>query len=585
MTCPRCQEPIIPGAKFCLNCGLPLTTPPGTKAGQAPGEVGGPPASRPTSEVAGATGPFASPPIPVPSPYATSYPPYGAPPSQPLYAAPSAPTYPPAMQPPYGTTPPAPYAAAPSQPLSYGYGAPMTTPQPYGAPATVPLNLDASAGMGLLPGLFGTPPSLVAPQTRLQAFLVRNINARLAVSAWFTALLGAVAAIVLGLLLTAIAESVWSSAIKSIVSAVATNSASTDISGLISSLLSPDLLKLFMIEQHVPLDFHVGASAGGTGGSVDIGATLPITGLLLIPAVALTAGGYLSAASDFTRRARFSIARGALIGPFYGVLLAILTLFSATNISAQILGAGLSVSVTPNTGAAFVFGVLWGVIFGALGGWLQIAGRQSFADTLPMMRSSSRNRLLGALSGAVVALASGIAIFAVLVVGGLVAALTAQHATITPNEALTGASAGSNSAVVIVLLAFAFAPTIGIIAFTIAAGSSFDVFQTASITANGAQHVSYGFIGTHFHPSGALYLMMLVPLICYIAGGRVSARIAQARRLDDAILAGALIALPFSVLFAGTAALTGFSIDISVLIASASGARRHRWAAPFWLDW
>ena len=508
---------------------------------------------------------YAPTPTPVQSAYTT-----GVPPAQVTYP-PAAPA--PAAGPPYVTAPPPPsqpfYAPVPSQPF-YGYGTAPLAPAQYGAPPTIPLNMGQGIGTALLPGLLGAPPpGPVVPRTRLQAFLVRNVNARMAVSAWFTALLGAIVAVALGLILTAAAESVWSQVIQSIASATATNTASGIAGGLATSVLSPDLLKLFMIEQHVPLDIHAAASASGTGGSLDIALNFPITGLLLLPAIALTVGGYLSAASDFTRQARFSVARGALMGPFYGVLLAILTFFGTTSLSSSILGTDISVSLSPDTIAAFLYGLLWGLIFGALGGWLQFAGRRSFADALPTLQAATRRRVYGAIAGAVVALVSGIAIFAVLMVGALVAAITAQHATITPNSTLTGSLAGTNAAALIVLLAFTLGPTLGIIAFTFAAGASFDIFGASNLASG--KTTSYGLIGTPFHPGSAVYLLMLVPLICYIAGGGVSTRIAQARRPDEAMLAGALIALPFSVLFAGAAMLAGASLSASASIASASG--------------
>lgn len=607
MTCPRCQTPVVPGAAFCLECGLPLTNLPGSDLGaaSAAGGVEGVPASPELPAVSagsGAADSSSAPPYPPAAPYGGAYPSYAPPPSQPLYppAAPQA-TYPPAQpqspyapppsqplyapppsQPVYGTAPPVPqqyaapsqplYAPPPSQPM---YGTAPPAPAQYGAPATVPLNLGQgqSPGAALLPGLLGAPPPGPAvPRTRLQAFLVRNVNARMAVSPWFTALLGAVAAIVIGLILTAVTETVWSSVIKSLASAASSNAATDYVAGLVSSTLAPDLLKLFMIEQHVPLDIHAAASASGTGGSLDIAVNFPITGLLLIPAIALTIGGYLSAASDFNRRARYSIARGALMGPFYGVLLAILTFFGTSNLSASLLGADLNVTLAPDTLAAFVYGLLWGLIFGALGGWLQFAGRRGFADALPAMRAAASRRVLGAIAGAVVALISGIAVFIALVVGVFVVAVTAQHATITPNTALSGSLGGANAAALVVMLSFALAPTLGIIAFTFAAGASFDISGATNVTSSGGSGISFGLIGAPQHPTNNLvYLLMLVPLVCYIAGGRVSARIAGARRPDEAMLAGALIALPFSILFAGVAALAGTSVDVNVLIASASG--------------
>ncbi|HKV85016.1 MAG TPA: zinc ribbon domain-containing protein, partial [Ktedonobacterales bacterium] len=55
MNCPRCQSPLLPGAKFCTSCGLAL-------AGAGSQETTSPGAQQPADAIAAAQSPFAAPP-------------------------------------------------------------------------------------------------------------------------------------------------------------------------------------------------------------------------------------------------------------------------------------------------------------------------------------------------------------------------------------------------------------------------------------------------------------------------------------------------------------------------------------------
>jgi hypothetical protein len=424
-----------------------------------------------------------------------------------------------------------------------------------------------------LPGLFGLDvhPAIAQPRTRLQAFLLRNVSARYAVNKWFTAGLGGAAAVAIGLSLTAAAQSLWASAISNAVTAVAGTAQGSGLAGnLVASFLTPDLLKLFAVEHRIPLVAHVSATVGGTSASGDVTLNLPLTGLLLVPALALAIGGYVAASSDYQRMARFSIARGALIGPFYALFLTALAVFSSSSVSGEAVGVGGSLSLGPSPVQAFGYGLLWGTLFGAAGGWIQLVGRSSLALALPVLQSVRRGRLAGAVAGAVVAYSCSILLFLALGIAAVGYAATAGAASVTSPSgplALPKDVATPTSAILLVLvLAVTIAPTLAAYTLALATGAPIAWSLASSVGAQGNQSSSLGFIGAqHTVPIQPWFLIAVVPAICYLAGGRVAARVARANRVDAGFAVGVLMGLPLSVLMAGSAVLVSGGVNVSVL--------------------
>lgn len=573
MNCPNCQAPLVPGATFCVQCGTRLVP-------------DAPEAAPPTPAPEAAPAYPAAPPPPMSAP--VSYQPLTSPPAQPAYSAPPPqPTYgqplTPSAQPAYSTPPSQPpygqpaYTAPPSQPL---YTTPPSQPV-YAPPPSQPLyGQPAAPSQPLFTTVFGPDADPMgapaAPSTPLQEYMTRNLPRQYALNKWFTALLGAIAAVISGLILTALAQSLWGNAIKGLLGLAPTpESISSTLDSYGQALLTPDLLKLFAIEHHVPLVISASVSAAGPvnaslGGDVTL--NLPLTGLIIIPALALTLGGYVSATSGYTRQARYAIARGALIAPFYAVATAILAAMGSSSISGGLLSESGSVTIAPAVFPAVIYGLLWGAIFGALGGWIHHSGRawlSSAVQSLQSVQTLQRKRAAGAVAGAVAAYLCGVLLFIAAGIGGIAFLLIHTAATTTINLAQLQSGTQGNPAL-IAFLAITMAPVLAVWALAVASGAPLQTFTSIPGGSGSSGATSIGLFGTHQAIPGLLWLILLIPAIAYIAGGRIAARVAQADRPDSAFIAGALMAVPLSIITAAAAWLTSVSFDINFLGQSGS---------------
>jgi hypothetical protein len=374
------------------------------------------------------------------------------------------------------------------------------------------------------------------PRTPLQAVLRRYVAGGWAFNPWFTGALGAVVAVIVGLSLTVIVGLLWGHLVQSPLVASSPASVVFEVlGGATTAFQRPTLLNLFAIEHHVPLSIHLASAARGGGVSGDGTLALPLLGLLVVPVLALTLGGYIAAASDYSRVARFSIARGALVAPFYAILLFVLALVGASG--------GGAVMLHPSPFLALFYGLLWGAIFGALGGWIHLSGRHWLAGALVAM-----------VCGVLMCVALGCAALALV---NVQAAAVSAGATVSTASPHIGGLSGLGTALAAILV---IGPTVGVWAFAGATGAALDTRLVSSVGSATSQHATLGFVGAQHAPTPQIWLLMaLVPLICYLVGGRVAARIAGASTVRDGAQAGALMAVPLSLLMgllAGASTLT-----------------------------
>lgn len=588
MNCPRCQSPLLPDAKFCTSCGLALngaasqeTTSPGSQtpvdaattsqtpysapadaafgqsfAGQpaAAGET--PPApsapSAPTFTPAQSQ-PFApaqsQPFTPAPTPPAYSVPPsqpfqqaqpgYTTPPSQPYYpgqqpayvAPPSQPMYPQQMpgviETPYA---PAQYATPASFPM---------TPSQYATPGSMPMGGPQYAAYAaprqpsgpFMPHIFGVnaDPNTAQPGTRLQAYLLKNVSRQYVVTKWFGATVGGLVAVVVGLLLSIPAQELWKKT-TNLSSLFLPGAALSGGSGggdpTTNALLSPGVFTFLPVENHVPLSY------GLSGATTSI--TLPLLGLFIVPVLALILGGYVSAASDFSRRARFSVARGALIAPAYGVCLAIVALIGKHNsIGAQPL-------------LAFLYGLLWGAVFGAIGGWIQQSGGAWLSSLIGKLQTLGNGRIVGAVAGAVTALVSVVLLGTACAMGYFAFFLSQSAGEVRAPDI------GE-----VLRLGVTTGPTSGLYLLGMANGASVDTY-THGLGTSAGDSSRIGLLVSHHHPPNVWQFIIygLALAGSYILGGRVAARVARAARTDQGFAAGAMMAVPLSLLMTLAAWLT-----------------------------
>jgi hypothetical protein len=429
-----------------------------------------------------------------------------------------------------------------------------------------------AASVSAIARIFGTqpPPRERTANNAIQSFWLRYLPPESAAVPWISIPIGALLALIAGLLVTILGLVFWSRAMDYILGfggAVNVNI------GLFGSVLSPNLLQLFLLEHGVPMSLAL-ASPGGTG-SFSALVAAPLTGLSLIPACALIFAGYVAAASDFSHRLPFSVARGALVGPVYGVLLLVVALFGSGAIH---LAQNTTIQLHPSLGIAFLAGLVWGTVLGAFGSLLALRRHHLFTT------HRSPDLLAGAVWGALIALVSGLLLAAVALLAGMAAHVIGSAPTIAAGSSASGIVGALGAILTTIALLIVVAPVASLWLFTLGTGATIDSWFTTSGANVRSLTSTFGLLAAQHHPSSiAWWLLLLVPLASYIIGGRAAAHIARADSLRDGALVGWLMALALTalmllftlltrVLVSSEAAFSGQTASTSLGIAPSLGA-------------
>src|SRR5262249_6819179 len=125
--------------------------------------------------------------------------------------------------------------------------------------------------------------------------------------------------------------------------------------------------------------------------------------------------------------------------------------------------------------------------------------------------------------------------------------------------------AQTDNGLLLLVLALTFALPAAIWGFAFGTGAPLTPYASGFNTSSSTPTPSFGLICANQAPSiqATVVLLILVPAITYIVGGRVADRIARSQRAEAAFISGALMALPLSVLMAASAALAAIGFDIS----------------------
>ena len=418
--------------------------------------------------------------------------------------------------------------------------------------------------------LFGVqpPPRGRTAKNAIQRLWLRNMPPEWAVAPWASIPIGALAALVIGLLVTAIGLIFWSRAIGYLLGLGNALGANESLG---QAVLSPNLLQLFLLEHGVPMSLTLGAP--GVTGSFSALESLPLTGLSLIPACALILAGYVAAASDFSHRLRFSVLRGALVGPVYGVLLLLVAVFGSGTVK---LAPNTIIELHPSLGLAFLAGLLWGALLGALGGLLTIRRHHLFTT------SRHPDLLAGASWGALIALGSGLLLATVALAAGMAAHVVGATPPAGPSG--NGLLNLLGGVVIAISLLIVVAPVGALWLFALGTGATLDSWFSSAGVSPGSGRATFGLLVAQHHPaSGAWWLLLLVPLASYVIGGRAAAHIARADSLRDGALAGWLMGVALSimllvltllsrVLIASDATIFGRQVITNLGIAPSAGA-------------
>ena len=422
---------------------------------------------------------------------------------------------------------------APAQPTTLPWSPPLST-SPTGSPYQ-PVQWPA------------TPPINLPPLNTLQQFLVRTFQPAMASNALFGALLGGILAVVGGALLS------WLLLI--VAHAIAphgvlyyTNS-SEDSIGIALGIFPlhsnwRDSLQLFLVMHGVAQ--HSSYQSAAQNYSYTYSTVAPLSGLLVIPALLLTLGGYVAACTDLQNRVQSSLLRGAAIAIPYTVLLLIVV----TQVNGPIpQGTGVS-STDTNTlsmdvALLVVFGLLWGVLFGMLGASLKLACGRWRHMIRQYFLYTRHPQVAGMIVGALAAAGVGLGL-ALLFVSGFLAYSSYSSSVLFSRLCYPGnwqylltwgVSQGPLHAANLYL--FSFGSPITIINSGLQGNTCFYTNTPHTV-------LTLRDSSLHFPPW--VYAVLLLPVISLFLGGRASVAVSRVRGIGPAAMQGALIAVPFTVL-------------------------------------
>jgi hypothetical protein len=224
----------------------------------------------------------------------------------------------------------------------------------------------------------------------VQRGLYRYLPPAIASNLWFGAIIGSVLAFGIVLLLsTAFSLTLGPTLDQNSANAAAaagSSSPTNQDTSINISLYSNPLLAFASANQSKMVETITEGVSGDASQSITpqvgvtgtLSTTTPVTLLLLIPAIGLIIGGYLAASTDYAERRHFSVIRGASICLLYALLTLIVSLFASGTLAETATTSGITISVngtiTADAVSVFFKALLWGAVFGALGGYLRAWG-------------------------------------------------------------------------------------------------------------------------------------------------------------------------------------------------------------------
>src|SRR5258708_28723062 len=290
-----------------------------------------------------------------------------------------------------------------SQPSTIKLQPPYLQPPPESQPPQYTQSLYLQPLLGSQPPQYTQPPPAL---NRIQRLLIQIFQPALASNTLFGVILGSSAAGVAGVLTS------WLFLL--IISAITSSSPSTggdiadSVLGIIPLHMSfKDSLQLFLI-MHGATAHGLYSGTGGSSSSFSL--AMPLHGLLVIPALCLTLGGYIAACTDLHNHARRSLLLGSAIAIPYVIILFILSsqVNGNTIVIADVSGSTSTLGIDALT--LLIYGLLWGLLFGALGASLKLARGQWRYMLWKYLQAHPYVQLKGMIAGSLSAAGLGIAL-------------------------------------------------------------------------------------------------------------------------------------------------------------------------------
>lgn len=402
-----------------------------------------------------------------------------------------------------------------------------------------------------------TPPRQpIVASTGLQRLLVRVFGSTISANPFFGILLGGVVAAVVGLLVSAILLSI-AHAIAPHVPPSSSGLTGEDVIDYALGIvplhnLYRDSLQFFLIMHGAAV--HTQYANNAQAYYYSNTSYFSLYGLLIVPAILLTLGGFVAASTDFHNRVSYSLWRGVGVAIPYTVFLFIMASqasgcipSSGTDYSGLLCQSGSNAPVNllsiDNT-TLLVFGLLWGAIFGLLGASLAIARGEWRHMIFYFLRSTSRPQLLGAIVGGLISVGLGV-LFALLVVFSFMAYSSYSIPLLTRSVCLT---TGDWQSLVLWTITQGPLHAVNVLFLSSGAPINFNNPQQFSCFYTRTVHTSISLFGTNPALSPWTRLLLAIPIISLFFGGRASAAIGRATTVGAGALQGGLMALPFSLL-------------------------------------
>jgi hypothetical protein len=297
---------------------------------------------------------------------------------------------------------------------------------------------------------------------------------------------------------------------------------------------------------------HVQYTPGGFFSNFNFNATL--NGLLIIPALALTLGGYIAASTDLQNRAVSSLLRGAAIAIPYAALL--IALAPQVNGNLPLFPGEPTTDVntfTIDSTSLLLYGLIWGAIFGLLGATLKLGRGHWRHMVVQFLQTRPRPQIVGMLTGGLAASGLGISL-SMLVLCGFLAFSAFSIPIFTQNlcnfgfgfanwQYMTGWAIAQGPLHAINLFFYSFGAPVNIVN---PKNLNQGCFYINSIT--GSDHVTYSLLGGSPHLPNWTFVFLAIPVVSLFLGGRVSAVFGRAQTSGQGLVQGALIAVPFTIL-------------------------------------
>lgn len=432
---------------------------------------------------------------------------------------------------PVSAVPPTVSTAPLSQPIFQNVSFPNPSSPQYpgypGYPVSAPLTP---------PSATATAPVSLLPPTAFQRLLVTLFQPALASSAWLGIGLGGVIALVGSALVIGLVLAITHALLPNRIDEVFLD---LGIFNLQNSFR--DTLQLLMVA--LGTGTHYQYTSNGTIETFT--AISPLDGLLFIPALFLIWGGYIAASTDFQNRIRVSLVRGVAVAIPYTLLLLVAV--------AQVNGGipdndGIirpdSPVLSMNIPTLLLFGLLWGGLFGLLGATVKLSYGQWRLMIRTFVQTSRRSQLLGMSLGAVFALCLGVALS--LLVLWSVVAYTSFSSPLLHSSALCLQTGWQD----LTLWSISQGPIHAVNLFAFSYGSPIVVSNPAGNACfyTSLPHVRVSIFDPVIQHFRWLYALLVLPTISLFFGGRVSVAASRVREPGPAMLQGAFIAIPFTLL-------------------------------------